>query len=529
MSSSLTLNHLHHAWPDGGVVLDDVTLELGPGRHGLVGTNGSGKSTLLRLLTGALVPTRGAVEVTGRLAHLPQDPRRSGDRTVSDVLGTTERRAALRAIEAGAVDPDLFDTVGDDGWDLEERSRALLGRLGLDHVDLDRAVGTLSGGELVLLSLAARLLDEPDVLLLDEPTNDLDRRARARVLDVVDGFRGCLVVASHDRELLEHVDDVVEVRAGEVRVVGGPYSHYVDVVAAEQEVALRAVRDADADLRRQRRELAATQVKLARRSRTAAKAEREKRVPKIVAHGRRMQAEVSAGRLRGEHEGHVEEARERLDDAERQVRDDREVRLELPATRVPGSRDVLRTQDLVVQHTGRAVSLHLQGPERVALVGDNGSGKSTLLRTLVGELAPASGSVRVMVPVGYLPQAADLLDDELDVLANVRRRAPDADPQEVRAQLARLLFRGDDAHRPARVLSGGERLRANLACLLLASPAPQLLVLDEPTNNLDLVSTGHLVDALRSYEGALLVVSHDATFLDELDLTRQVDPSGADR
>lgn len=523
---SITFNHLHHVWPDGDVVLDDVTLELGPGRHGLVGANGTGKSTLLRLLAGELTPTRGTLDVVGALAVLPQDLR-SGDarRTVSDVLGISEQRRALHAIEAGRVEPELFDVVGD-AWDVEERSAVVLARLGLARLDLDRDVTTLSGGELVLLALGARLLTEPDVLLLDEPTNNLDRRARARVLDVVEAFTGCLVVASHDRELLEHVDDVVEARARGLRVVGGPYSHYEQVVADEQEAARRAVRDAESDLRKQKQELVDTHVKLARRARTAAKAEREKRIPKIVAHGRRMEAEVSAGRLRGEHEVDVEQARERLSEAEDKVRDDREIRLELPGTSVPGSRDVLLTHDLVLAHTGTATSLHVQGPERIALVGDNGTGKSTLLRTIVGDESPAGGSVDVKVPLGYLPQTADLLDDDLDVVANVRRHAPDADPQEVRAQLARLLFRGDAALKQAAMLSGGERLRANLACLLLATPAPQLVVLDEPTNNLDLVSTRHLVEALRSYEGALLVVSHDERFLDELRPTRRIDPSG---
>ena len=170
-----------------------------------------------------------------------------------------------------------------------------------------------------------------------------------------------------------------------------------------------------------------------------------------------------------------------------------------------------------------AVDLHLRGPERVALVGPNGSGKSTLLQVLLGELVPAAGSVRVGVPVGHLAQRPALPDEQASVVENVRRAAPDAPPQTVRAQLARLLFRGRDADRAVATLSGGERLRAALACVLLAEPAPQLLLLDEPTNDLDLVSVGHLVDALRGYEGALLVVSHDERFLDDLCLDRRLE------
>jgi ATPase subunit of ABC transporter with duplicated ATPase domains len=495
MSATLSLHHLTHTWPDGTTVLAHVDLDLGPGVHGLVGTNGSGKSTLLRLLTGDLTPTEGVVAVGGTVELLPQDPVPSvRGLSVAHVLDVADTLTALRAVEAGSTDPRDFDAVGDD-WDVEERARAWLDRLGLPRVGL----------------------------LLDEPTNNLDRRARAHLAEALHGFGGVALVASHDREFLEHVDSIVEVHAGTVRTVTGGFSVYEDVLAAEQDAAERAVRDARVDVRRQQRELVEARTKLDRRLRTAAKAEAEKRVPKIIAHGRRMQAQVSAGRLRGAHEDHVEQARARLDAAQERVRDDREVRLELPATAVPRSRDVVVADGLVLPRVGTALDLHLRGPERVALVGPNGSGKSTLLQVLLGELAPKAGSVRVGVPVGHLAQRPALPDEQASVVDNVRQAAPDVPPQTVRAQLARLLFRGRDADRVVATLSGGERLRAALACVLLAEPAPQLLLLDEPTNDLDLVSVGHLVDALRGYEGALLVVSHDERFLDDLGLDRRVE------
>jgi ATPase subunit of ABC transporter with duplicated ATPase domains len=522
VSATLSFHHVTHTWPDGTTVLADVDLDLSPGVHGLVGANGSGKSTLLRLATGTPTPTRGTVVVHGSLEHLPQDPVPDvHGRTVADVLGVADTIAALREVEAGSTDPAVFDRVGD-AWDVEERTAAHLARLGLGRVDLGRGAAGLSGGELVLLALAARLLRRPDVLLLDEPTNNLDARARAHLTEALRGFGGVALVASHDRALLADVDTIVEVHAGTVRAVTGGFAVYEEVLATEQEAATRAVRDARADVRRQQRELVEARTKLDRRARTGAKAEAEKRVPKIIAHGRRMQAEVSAGRLRGAHEEHVEQARGRLDAAQERVRDDREVRLELPATAVPRTRDVLVTDGLVLPRVGTAVDLHLRGPERVGLVGPNGSGKSTLLGVVLGRLAPAEGTVRVGVPVGYLAQRPVLPDEDASVVENARLAAPDAPPQEVRAQLARLLFRGHAADRPVGTLSGGERLRAALACVLLADPAPQLLLLDEPTNDLDLVSVGHLVDALRAYEGALVVVSHDERFLDDLGLDRRV-------
>ena len=522
MRSSLTFHDLSFTWPDGTIVIDDIDVDLGPQRHGLVGANGSGKSTLLRLLAGDLMPTSGTRRADGDVEYLPQDPLRGDENSVADVLGIGSTIDALRLIEGGDTDPRLLDVVGDD-WNVEDRAAIELERLGLEDLGLDRDIATLSGGELVLLSLGARLLRRPSVLLLDEPTNNLDGVARGRLHDVVTTWRGCLVVASHDRALLSSMDDIGELRDGNLRWFGGPYELYEQVIAAEQESARRAVRNAESDLRKQSRELAEAQVKLARRKRYGQKMFEQKRMPKIVMGARKRAAQVSAGRLRGGHQEDVAEARERLDDAERQVRDEHEIRLDLPATAVPPSRVVLSTQKLRLAHTGTEVDLDLRGPERVGLIGRNGTGKTTLLRTVVGEIAPAAGEVWLQVPARHLPQQMDVLDDHLSVVDNVRRHAPDAEPQHVRHQLARMLFRGRSAQQPASTLSGGERLRATLACVLLAEPAPQLLLLDEPTNNLDLLSVRRLVDALASYGGAMLVVSHDAHFLADLDLDRVVD------
>ena len=522
MRSSLTFHDLSFTWPDGTTVIDDVDIDVGPRRHGLVGANGSGKSTLLRLLAGDLTPTSGTRRADGDVAYLPQDPLRGDENTVADVLDIGSTIDALRLIEGGDTDPRLLDVVGDD-WNVEGRAAVELERLGLADIGLERGIATLSGGELVLLSLGARLLRHPSVLLLDEPTNNLDGVARGRLHDVVTTWTGCLVVASHDRALLSSMDVIGELRDGTLRWFGGPYEVYEQIVTAEQEAARRAVRDAESDLRKQKRELADAHVKLAQRRRYGQKMFEQKREPKIIMGARKRAAEVSAGRLRGIHEDDVAEARERLDEAEDHVRDDREIRLDLPATTVPPSRMVLTTERLRIAHTGVEVDLDLRGQERVGLVGRNGSGKTTLLRTVVGEIAPAAGEVRLRVPARHLPQRMNVLDDHLSVVDNVRRHAPDADLQHVRHQLARMLFRGRSAEQPASTLSGGERLRATLACVLLASPAPQLLLLDEPTNNLDLVSVRRLVEALESYRGALMVVSHDVRFLADLDLDRVVD------
>ncbi|MFJ8865769.1 ABC-F family ATP-binding cassette domain-containing protein [Streptomyces sp. NPDC102473] len=520
-AASLSCSALSFRWPDGTEVFDGLSLSVGRGRTGLVGTNGSGKSTLLRLLAGRLKPSAGSVTVGGHLAHLPQNLTLDTDLRVEDALGIAERRTALRAIEAGDVAERHFETVGDD-WDVEERALATLGSLSLGDVGLDRTVGQLSGGETVLLRLAALLLERPDVLLLDEPTNNLDVFARRRLYEAVESWRsGVLVVVSHDRDLLERVDRIADLRAGEVSWYGGGWSAYEEALATRQEAAGRMVRAAESDVRRQKRELEEARVKVARRQRHNKKMDAERRAPRIVAGAHKRSSQEAAGKLRGLHEDRLQEARERLDTASEAIREDAEIRVRLPHTAVPAGRTVLSLHGLRPRFGAlRDGELHVQGPERIALIGRNGAGKTTLLRTLTGELAPTSGEARTFVPLRFLPQRLDVLDDALGVAANVARLAPGTTDNEIRAQLARFLFKGARAEQPAGTLSGGERFRAALAATMLATPAPQLLMLDEPTNNLDLASVRQLTSALDSYEGALIVAGHDLAFLESVGITR---------
>ncbi|MBW1601972.1 ABC-F family ATP-binding cassette domain-containing protein [Streptomyces sp. JJ66] len=515
---SVTGTDLAFAWPDGTAVFDGLTFALKGGRTGLIGRNGTGKSTLLKLIAGELTPESGTVRACGDVGYLPQDVTLDTGLRVDQVLGIAEARAGLHAIETGDPGEEHFAAVGDD-WDVEERARATLDGLGLAHIGLDRTIGEVSGGECVLLRLAALLLRRPQVLLLDEPTNSLDLSARHRLYAAVDAWHGVLVVVSHDRELLERVDQIADLYEGGLRLYGGNLSAYQEALATEQAAAERMVRVAEADVQRQKRELSEARAKLAARKRYGNKMYANKREPKVVMNARKRTAQESAGKHRILHEQRLDAAREQLSQAAEQVRDDERIRVDLPFTKVPPARQVLTVRDAVLRCGARA-TFDVYGPERVALVGANGAGKSTLLRTIAGQLAPAEGSVQAHVPLRMLPQRLDLLDASRSIVANVARFAPGAGENRIRAQLARFLFRQGRADQLVGTLSGGELFRATLAALMLAEPAPQLLLLDEPTNSLDLASVAQLTAALESYEGALIVAGHDVPFLRTLGITR---------
>jgi ATPase subunit of ABC transporter with duplicated ATPase domains len=540
---SVVLSDLSFSFPNGRVVLSGLNAAFGPGRTGLIGVNGSGKSTLLRLITGELRPASGSVTVTGEVGYLPQDLTLDTGASVASLLGIAAAMDAIAAIEAGDVRPELFDAVGDD-WDVADRAQAWLSRLGLGHVGLDDRVGRLSGGETVLTALAALFLRRPPVIVLDEPTNNLDLDARRRLYAAVESWPGVMLIVSHDRELLALMDQIAELTGprgapgspgGSLRTYGGNLEAYEAQLATEQAAARRAVSTAEAGVRREKRDLMANQTKQARRDRQGRRLAESGSIPKIVASARKRSAQETAGRSREIGLERVAAAEERLAEAEEAVRDDDTIRIALPGTAVPAGRTVLTVRGLdgawlpwrpAVEAgesseeaaPGALDELVVRGPERVALSGPNGAGKTTLLRYITRELAGLT--VRLTGAVGYLPQRLEVLDESASVVENVRAVAPAASVNEVRAGLARFLFRGTRADQPAGTLSGGERFRAVLAALLLAQPPPQLLLLDEPTNNLDMASARQLSEALSCYQGALLVASHDVPFLRSIGISR---------
>ena len=565
---SVVLSDLSFSWPNGRRVLDGLSAAFSPGRTGLIGVNGAGKSTLLALIAGRLRPSSGSVTVTGDVGYLPQTLTLDAEARVASLLGIAGVLDAIDAIEAGDASQATFDAVGDD-WDAREQAQAWLSRLGLAHVGLDDPVGRLSGGETIMTALTALFLQRPDVLLLDEPTNNLDRDARGRLYAAVESWPGVMLIVSHDRELLGLADQIADLRSDHygdsLRLYGGNLAAYQAMLETEQAAARRVVSAAAADVRREHRDLVRGQTKQARRDRQGRQLSASGSLPHAAAGARQRSAQETAGRSRDIQLARIADAQARLAEAEEAVRDDDAIAISLPGTAVPAGRTVLRVRGLdgpwipwrpapmadhddepgipdgtrardgagtaadaeatAMAEAGTLDELIIRGPERIALTGPNGAGKSTLLRLIAGDLEGSDHQgpglfVRRIGAVGYLPQRLNVLDDALTVAENVRAVAPDASVNEVRAGLARFLFRGARADAAAGTLSGGERFRAVLAALLLADPPPQFLLLDEPTNSLDLASVRQLSQALACYQGALLVASHDAPFLASIGITR---------
>lgn len=524
MPISITLSNLCWSPPDGTPLLHNLNLSFGPGRTGLVGRNGVGKTALLRLIAGEIYPQSGNVHVDGTLAWMRQDMLSAPQDTIADLFGVVPALALLGRAVAGRAG---LDEVAEVDWALPSRIEAALLRFGLD-VDPHVPLASLSGGQRTRASLAALVFSKADFLLLDEPTNNLDREGRRAVFDLLGGWKAGAIVVSHDRELLNEMDAIVQLTTLGATKYGGNYSTYqarkaLDLHAAERELADARKRATDAH----RRERQAAERK-ARKDSAGYKSRAKRDQPKVLLDAARGRAEASGGantRLREarrlETETAVVTARDRVEILQPH-------QMEIASTHLHAAKVVVQVSQLTGGHDpGRPVIRHLSfsivGPERVAITGPNGSGKTTLLSLITGQLMPQSGKADVNVPFAFLDQEVTLLPPEKSLRENFIGLNEMADENQCRAALARFGFRAEDAFKHVGILSGGQKLRAGLACTLGQPVPPRLLILDEPTNHIDLETTQALEASLAAYDGALLVISHDEAFLQNLGLDRILD------
>jgi ATPase subunit of ABC transporter with duplicated ATPase domains len=522
MTAFLTLDSISLSTPDGRRLFDGLTLALGRERTGLVGRNGCGKSTLLRLLAGEIEPAGGSVQRAGSVGLLTQLADDSV--TVAQALGVASDLARLRRLERGGG--SLQDATDAD-WTLESRLAAALIETGLPALSPDRLLASLSGGERTRVALARLLIEAPDVLLLDEPTNNLDADGREAVAGVLARWRGGVVVASHDRALLERVDRIVELTAVGVTIFGGAWPEFAKArEAARISAEAGLCRAADA-LRSAERAVQKAKEKKARRDKAGRAAQAKGGAPKIMLGAAKQRAENSGAREGRLADRMIGERIESLEDARAHVEVLTPLAIALPKTALPASRELVAFKEVAMAYGSRRLfgplSFDICGPERVAIRGANGSGKSTLLRLIMNQLQPAAGTIRCLTDrIAVLDQHVGLLEPDTTILGNLRRLNPELSGNEAHAALARFAFRNTAALRLAGTLSGGERLRAGLACVFARPQPPLLLLLDEPTNHLDLASIEELESALSSFDGALIVVSHDERFLQRIGVEREI-------
>ncbi|WP_152082979.1 ABC-F family ATP-binding cassette domain-containing protein [Enterobacter oligotrophicus] len=521
-SPSFILHQVTCQFATGDTLFGPLNLSLEPSLCALVGRNGSGKTRLLRLLAGLDEPASGHIERFGSHAWVAQQHDITPQTTLAELLGYDAIFTARKRIDSGDYQPDDLEVL-DGYWDLAERLSEAFTNAKLPPFDPDKLTGELSGGERIRALLCGVFTSEADFLLLDEPTNHLDRHGRAWFYDQLSRYHGGVLVASHDRELLEQVPRILELSGSGLRSYGGNYADYQTQRDAEQQAARAALEHAATERKRTRARMQKEHDDSQRRS---AKTLRTVDTLNIASFERvkyKGAAKERIGSWKKQHSEQNEALNAAVNKARERVEEDTPVMFTLPGSQVPEGKQVLVLEDLVLPHVSvPPLNWRMDGPMRVALKGPNGCGKSTLLKAILGDISSHSGTCKVSVSCAYLDQHLSRLDLSQSVMTHLNLGNTPLEEGVLRTRLAQLQLGADKAKLPLAELSGGERLKAALACVLWRAEATQLLLLDEPTNHLDLASLQAIEAALAGFPGALLVVSHDDAFLRGLRLSHEL-------
>jgi ATPase subunit of ABC transporter with duplicated ATPase domains len=471
-------------------------------RIALVGDNGVGKSTLLKLLANQSQPTQGTITRNGSLYYLPQ---------ISTIRATVQSESIF----------DFLTTVAYEWWEIEQiletRFRTIL--------DLSLPMLTLSGGELTKLLLAVGLSRSPDLLLLDEPTNHLDYLALEELRQLLCQFQGAFIIVSHKPFFLDQVANTVwELSPTGLQVYGGNFSLYREQKQLEMAAKVRSHETA-------RKELKWVQASALQEQKRAAQSHRNGRqkalnggIPRIFAGSLQRQAEATAGTLKVKHDKAIAAATQKV--AETKIKAHKTTSIQLEEhSRKHRTLIEINQANLWIEERQllKEIDLHISSDDRIAVSGINGSGKSCLVKAVLGmDPTPAwlqGGEIRrAKIQTVYLDQRYELVDRSQTILENMQRANPALNYQLLRQQLGHFLFFNHDVYKSASVLSGGELARLAIAMITIAEL--DLLILDEPTNNLDVTTVNQLVDALNDYQGAVWVISHDLDFLSRIRITR---------
>lgn len=520
----LALESVSYVLPDGRTLFSDLSEQFDQRPVGLVGRNGAGKTVLARILAGQLQPTSGRCVRIGEVHYLAQQVTPSADGSVASLAGVQDTLTALARIEAGSTAPEDFDVVGD-RWDIRQRLVQELERNGLDHLDVEAPVSSLSGGEAMRLALIGALLSDVDFLILDEPSNHLDRPNRLALIEQLQRWSRGLLVISHDRQLLETMERTVELSSLGMRSYGGNFTFYARSKAQERQNALQQLEQLKLERRREEHAMRGQRERQERRQARGSKHGKEANQANILLGRQKDRSEGSAGRLNLLRTVNREQLAQRVREAAKHIEDDAPISLHVPPTFQAAQRRLMDLEAVelpFVPAFGRHVHFSLSGQQRVGVVGPNGCGKSTLLKVMAGLLEPVVGTRKAEPKIDYLDQHLANLDPERSTLEQMRVANPVATEGDLRMRLAQLGLDAQNIMAPSGSLSGGERLKAALACVLYADPPPQLVLLDEPSNHLDLPSAQALEIMLRSYHGGLVVVSHDDEFMNNLELTHRL-------
>jgi len=526
----LSLQDLTFSYPNQPLLFDQIGLTVANHEKiALTGNNGSGKSTLLKIIAGELKSQNGQVISAAPPYYVPQIFGQFHHLTIAQALKVDEKLQALKEILNGQLTEANFTALNDD-WNIEERCREALHHWRLSGLDLSEKMERLSGGQKTRVFLAGILIHQPQLVLLDEPSNHLDVSGRQILYEFISSTKTALVVVSHDRKLLNLLHTVCELSRQELKVYGGNYEFYEEQKQIERDALDHQLQSKEKALRKARekqRETLERQQKLDNRGKR--KHEKEG-VAKIMMNTLRNKAENSTSKLKEVHSEKIGGIAQELQELRAALPDLGSMKFGFERSHLHKGKILFKAEDINVNFDQQPLwrdplKIQVNSGDRIAVKGDNGTGKTTLLKIILGKFDITSGVLsRAENSTVYIDQDYSLINDEMTVYEQAQLfNTALIQEHEIKIRLSRFLFNMDDWDKQCSGLSGGEKMRLLLCCITLAEQSPDIIVLDEPTNNLDLQNVAILTAAVNEYRGTLLVVSHDATFLSEIGITREIE------
>ena len=525
----LILQNLSYLHPDKDLLFDNINLTLNNhDKIALTGNNGAGKSTLLRIIAGELQPSGGHLSVNSKPYYVPQIFGQYNHLTIAQALRIDGKLNALKNVLDGDVTENNLNLLGDD-WTIEERCIEALNHWQLSGLNLTQKMETLSGGQKTKVFLAGIFIHQSKLVLLDEPSNHLDTEGREILYNFIRSVAATLIVVSHDRKLLNLLDTVCELSRRGIAVYGGNYDFYAEQKQLANNALNQDVANKEKEFRKARERERETLERQQRLDARGKKKQEKAGVARIMMNTFRNKAENSTSKIKGVHA-------EKTGIISRELKELRSALPDVDKMKFGFDNSVLHKGKIVFTATNinwayqsellwkNALNFQITSGERIALKGLNGSGKTTLIRLILGELEPRAGIIyRAENKSVYIDQDYSLINNRLKVYEQAQQFNTSAlQEHEIKTRLSRFLFTKDDWDKPCIALSGGEKMRLMLCCLTISSEAPDIIILDEPTNNLDMQNVEILTAAINEYQGTLIIVSHDEYFLAQTNINRTI-------
>lgn len=526
---SLIINALAYVHPDGESLFSNIHLALQKGeKASLVGHNGSGKSTLLKIIAGQLPASEGEIILRSTAYYLPQHPGQYDQWRIADVLQVGEKINALQAILRGETSEENFHLLDDD-WEIEDRVRSALSHWDIQHLDIHSRLQTLSGGEKTKVFLAGILLHSPDILVMDEPSNQLDTTSRSRLYDFITKSKSTLLVVSHDRKLLNLVDTTIELQTTTAAYYGGNYDFYKEQKALKTQALESQLKEKERNLKQARQQARETAVQRQKQESRGKTQKAKAGIPRILMGGLKNQAEKSSAKLNKEQTEKIDREQEAFRRIKQELQSSKTLKIDIRNSALHKGKILVKAEEINLRYGdkdlwAKPLSFTIYSGDRIRIAGDNGSGKTSLIHLITGQLKPSSGrwqaaSFRYL----YIDQEYSLISDIRTVYEQVQSFNDRLLPEhELKMLLHYHLFTKEYWNRPCASLSGGEKMKLLLCCLAISDNMPDILILDEPTNNLDIRSLEIVSEAMAGFKGSLLVVSHDDCFIEELSIDKWI-------